>query len=106
MTPSGTSRATTAFAVHPARRPFDRGEVDARHVARLIDLIRQERIRSVFVESSANPRLVADLMRETGARLGGTLYADGLGPPGSGAESYDAMFRHNVGAIVAGLAGP
>ena len=54
----------------------------------LIDLIRREKIRAIFAESSASPRLVANLLDETGARLGGTLYADGLGPPGSGAETY------------------
>jgi zinc/manganese transport system substrate-binding protein len=94
------------FTVHAIGGLSTEGEADARHVARLIDLIRREKIRSVFAESSANPRLVADLLGETGARLGGTLYADGLGPPGSGAETYDSMYRHNVRAIVDGLSGP
>jgi len=69
----------------------------------LIDLIRRERIPAVFAEDSANPRLVENLVRETGVRLGATLYADGLGPPGSGAETYDSMYRHNVRAIVDAL---
>lgn len=94
------------FTVHAIGGLSTEGEADARHVAELIDLIRRQGIPTLFAESSANPRLVADLMRETGARLGGTLFADGLGPPGSGAETYDAMYRHNVRAIVAGLAGP
>ncbi len=94
------------FTVHAIGGLSTEGEADARHVARLIDLIRRERIPTIFAESSANPRLVANLLSETGARLGGTLFADGLGPPDSDAETYDAMYRHNVRAIVDGLAGP
>jgi zinc/manganese transport system substrate-binding protein len=94
------------FTVHAIGGLSTEGEADARHVAKLIDLIRREGIPCIFAESSANPRLVANLMRETGARLGGTLFADGLGPPGSGAETYEAMYRHNVRAIVDGLSGP
>jgi zinc/manganese transport system substrate-binding protein len=94
------------FQVHAINGLSTDGEADAGDVARLIDLIRRDRIRAVFAESSVDPRLVEDLVRETGVRLGGTLYADGLGPPGSGAESVEAMFRHNVTVIVGALAAP
>jgi zinc/manganese transport system substrate-binding protein len=94
------------FSVHAINGLSTESEADARNVAALIELIRRERTRAVFAENSVDPRLVEDLVRETGVRLGGTLYADGLGPPGSGAESVDAMFRHNVTAIVGALAGP
>jgi ABC-type Zn uptake system ZnuABC Zn-binding protein ZnuA len=94
------------FTIHSINGLSTEGEVDARHLAGLVDLLRRERIRAVFAESSANPRLVANLLEETGAVLGGTLYADGLGPPGSGAESYGKMYRHNVLAIVGALEGP
>jgi zinc/manganese transport system substrate-binding protein len=94
------------FSIHAINGLSTESEADARHLAGLIDLIRRERIHAVFAESSANPRLVANLLDETGVRLGGTLYADGLGPPGSGAETYEAMYRHNVLAIVGALSGP
>jgi zinc/manganese transport system substrate-binding protein len=94
------------FTVHAINGLSTESEADARNVATLIDLIRRERIGAVFAENSVDPRLVEDLVRETGVRLGGTLYADGLGPPGSGAEGVDAMFRHNVTAIVGALARP
>jgi zinc/manganese transport system substrate-binding protein len=94
------------FTVHALSGLSTEGEADARHVAALIDRIRRDRIRSIFAESSVNPRLVANLLEETEATLGGTLYADGLGPPGSGAETYEAMYRHNVRTIVDGLSGP
>ena len=94
------------FAIHPINGLSTESEADGRRLASLIDLIQRERIRAVFAEGSANPRLVANLVAETGVRLGGALYADGLGPPGSGAETYEAMVRHNVRAIVAALSGP
>jgi zinc/manganese transport system substrate-binding protein len=94
------------FSIHSINGLSTESEADAKHLAGLIDLIRREKIRAVFAENSANPRLVANLLEETGVRLGGTLYADGLGPAGSGADSYEAMYRHNVLAIVGALAAP
>jgi zinc/manganese transport system substrate-binding protein len=79
------------------------GEPDARRVAAVIDLIKSRSILAVFVEGGVNPSLVENLRRETGVRVGGTLYADGLGPPGSGADTYESMYRTNVAAIVDGL---
>jgi ABC-type Zn uptake system ZnuABC Zn-binding protein ZnuA len=69
------------------------GEPDARRLAAVVDLIRSRAIRAVFVEGGVNPSLVENLRRETGVRLGGTLYADGLGPPGSGADTFESMYR-------------
>jgi zinc/manganese transport system substrate-binding protein len=94
------------FVVHPINGLSSEGEADAKHLAALIDLIRREKIRAVFAESTVNPRLVENLLDETGARLGDTLYGDGLGPSGSGAETYESMYRHNVQAIVNGLTAP
>jgi zinc/manganese transport system substrate-binding protein len=94
------------FAVHPVSGLSTEAEADGRHMAALVDLIRRDQVRAVFIESSVNPSLVENLVRETGVRLGGTLYADGLGPPGSDADTYAAMYRHNVLAIVGALAAP
>lgn len=77
-------------------------EPDARDFARLADFIRRERVPVVFVENSTNSRLAAALARETGVRLGGELYPDGLVPEPDG-STYAALFRHNVLTIAAGL---
>lgn len=90
------------FVVHPICGISPEAEPNARDLAALIDLIRRERIPAIFVESSVNPSLSAAVTRETGARLGGTLYADGLSAEPEGA-TYEAMFRHNVRTIVAAL---
>jgi zinc/manganese transport system substrate-binding protein len=89
------------FTLHAIGGPSTDGEPNARHLAALIDLIRREHIPAVFAEGSTNPRLVANLVRETGVRLGGTLYADGLGLGTAG--TYEGMYRHNVTTIVEAL---
>jgi zinc/manganese transport system substrate-binding protein len=92
------------FTIHSINGLSPDGAPDARDLSRLIDFMISEHIRAIFPESTTNPRVVQGLMEETGARLGGALYADGLGPAGSDAATYEAMFRHNVTAIVSGLA--
>jgi zinc/manganese transport system substrate-binding protein len=70
-------------------------------VKEIIDVIRAQGVKAVFFESIENPRALQQISRETGARIGGTLYSDGLGD--TEASTYDSMMRHNVGAIVDGL---
>jgi zinc/manganese transport system substrate-binding protein len=75
----------------------------ARDVARLIQQIRKEGVKAVFVENISNPRVIEQIARETGAKIGGTLYSDALSEPSGPAASYLAMMRHNATTIAAGL---
>ena len=68
--------------------------------------MRREHILAVFPESTVNPRMLQSLVGETGARVGAPLYADGLGGDQSDAATYEAMYHHNVSAIVSALAAP
>jgi zinc/manganese transport system substrate-binding protein len=94
------------FTVHSLCGLSPDAELNARDLARLIGLMRREHIKAVFPESTVNPRLVRTLVEETGAKIGTPLYADGLGGEGSDAATYEAMYRHNVSAIVSALAAP
>lgn len=78
-------------------------EPSSKRVAALISRIKKEGVKAVFVESVENPKVIAEITRETGAKVGGELYTDGLGPAGSDAATYDAMMRHNVNTIVEAL---
>jgi zinc/manganese transport system substrate-binding protein len=91
------------FTVHALNGLSTDGETDAKHVARLIDLIKSLRIKAVFAEDSVNPKLIENLVAETHVQLGGALYADGFGPPDSDGANYEAMYRHNVRTIVEAL---
>jgi zinc/manganese transport system substrate-binding protein len=81
-------------------------EPDARRLAAWIKLIRDTQIPAVFAVDNASPRDFANLVAETGARAGGTLHADGPGPADGDAATYEAMYRHNIRALVAALAPP
>lgn len=75
-------------------------------IARLEQLIRDRNVKALFVESSVNPTLNAQVEKiatQTGTRIGGKLYSDSLGRPGSGADTYLTMFRHNVDTVVDAL---
>jgi zinc/manganese transport system substrate-binding protein len=91
------------FIVHPLQGISPEAEPSARDLGALIDLIRREHIRAVFTDNTENPKLLAAMLRESGAQLGGTLYADGLGPTGSPEATYAGMFRHNLTTIVEAL---
>ncbi|MFM9023908.1 MAG: metal ABC transporter solute-binding protein, Zn/Mn family [Planctomycetaceae bacterium] len=80
-------------------------------VNRLVDLLVERGIPAVFGETSVADRNVAALVEGAAARghavsLGGRLYSDSLGGPGSGAETLEAALEANVAAIVAALGAP
>lgn len=79
-------------------------QASAKDIARIILQIRAEKIPAVFLENVSDPRLIERIARETGARIGRTVYSDALSPPGGPASSYIDMIRNNVGAFVDALA--
>jgi len=79
-------------------------EASAQDVAKIIRQIRAEHIPAVFVENVTDRRLLDQIARETGAKIGGELYSDALSPPDGPAPTYLGMFRHNIGALTAALA--
>jgi len=80
-------------------------EASAGEVAAIIRQIRREKIRAIFVENITDPRLLERISRESGARIGGTLYSDSLSPPGTAGDSYLGMMRHNIRTLAAALGG-
>jgi manganese/zinc/iron transport system substrate-binding protein len=79
-------------------------------INRLVDLIVARKLPAVFVETSVSDRNVQALQEGARARgqpvsLGGRLYSDSLGGPGSDAETLEAVLQANVETIVTGLAG-
>ncbi len=78
-------------------------EASAQDVAKIIRQIKAEHIPAVFIENITDHRLLDQIARETGAKIGGTLYSDALSPPDGPAPTYLDMFRHNVGALTAAL---
>jgi ABC-type Zn uptake system ZnuABC Zn-binding protein ZnuA len=77
----------------------------SRDINRLVGQIRRERVRAIFPESSLNPKLEKAIAREAGARVGGALWADTLGPEGSRGATYIGSVEDNTRTIVRGLSG-
>ena len=62
-------------------------EASAQDVAKIIRQIKAEKIPAVFMENITDHRLLDQIARETGAKIGGELYTDALsGPDGPAAD--------------------
>ena len=78
-------------------------EPSARDIAKIITQVRQAKIPAVFLENVTDPRLMQRISAETGARVGGTLYSDGLTGEKGDAPTYIEMVRHNIKALTRAL---
>ncbi len=83
-------------------------EAGTADVQQLAAFIADRGLPAVFVESSVSPRFVEALVEAVTARggevaIGGSLYSDALGSPGSPAQTYIGTVRANVEIIVGAL---
>jgi manganese/zinc/iron transport system substrate-binding protein len=79
-------------------------------VNRLVDLIVARRVRGVFVETSVSDRYVRALIEGARARghelvVGGSLFSDAMGQPGTYRGTYVGMMDHNATTIALALGG-
>ncbi|MFW6218097.1 MAG: metal ABC transporter solute-binding protein, Zn/Mn family [Verrucomicrobiota bacterium] len=85
-------------------------EAGVRDLEELVDFIVERKIPAVFVESSVADKNVRALVEGARARghevmIGGELYSDAMGPPGTYEGTYIGMIDHNVTTIVNALGG-
>ncbi|QQR69468.1 MAG: zinc ABC transporter substrate-binding protein [Alphaproteobacteria bacterium] len=80
-------------------------EPSAKELVRLIQQIRNGGTRALFLENMSDPKIMQQLVNETGAALGGKLYADSLSDMKGPASTYQQMFRHNVTLLVKAMQG-
>src|SRR5882724_13609475 len=78
-------------------------EASARDVAKIIRQIRAEKVPAVFLENVTDHRLLDQIARETGAKIGGTLYSDALSDAKGPAATYINMMRSNVRELAKAL---
>lgn len=78
-------------------------EPSARETAALINNIRRNNVKAIFVENIIPPKLVAQVAAETDAKVAAPLYTDALGQLGSSGDTFLKAFRYNVTTIVAAL---
>ena len=77
-------------------------EPSAQQMAALQEAIRQEGVKAIFVDTTANPTLAQRVASDMGIKLV-RLYSGSLGAKGSGAETYIDYTRFNTTAIVEAL---
>lgn len=75
-------------------------EPSSKDLAALIELIREKKVRALFLENMTNPKIMNQLSRETTVTIVGVLYSDALSDKSGPASTYVHMMRHNVKMIV------
>jgi zinc/manganese transport system substrate-binding protein len=75
-------------------------EASAEDVATIIDQIRGQNVRALFIENINNPRLLQRIAAETNVAIGGRLYSDALSDIDGPAGTYLKMMRHNVESLI------
>lgn len=85
-------------------------EASLANIEAMVTLIVQRRIPAVFAESSVPDRAVRALIEGAGARgqrlaMGGVLYSDSMGRPGTYTGTYEGMMDHNITTIARALGG-
>lgn len=72
-------------------------------VAKVIDTVREKNIPAVFCESTVAPKVQLEVVRATGAKLGGVLYVDSLSPASGPASTYLDLLEYTAKTIIDGL---
>jgi manganese/zinc/iron transport system substrate-binding protein len=85
-------------------------EAGVEDINRLVKFIAENRIPAIFVESSVsdkNVRAIIEGAKSRGwtLRIGGTLFSDAMGKPGTYEGTYIGMIDHNVTTITRALGG-
>ncbi len=83
-------------------------EAGVQDVQKLANFIIEKEIKAIFVESSVPKRTIEALQaavksKDHSVEIGGTLYSDALGTPGTSEGTYIGMFEYNVNTITNAL---
>lgn len=85
-------------------------EIGVSDINETIDLIETYNVPAIFIESTINPNSIQAVLEGAQNRgidviLGGELYSDAMGEPGTEEGTYIGMYRHNVETIYDALMG-
>ena len=81
-------------------------------IAKMVDFIKQKKIKAIFVESSVNPAAIERVSKDASVKIGGELFSDACGKVGdiheAHGEKYDVgtfvgMLKHNINTVVDAL---
>jgi manganese/zinc/iron transport system substrate-binding protein len=86
-------------------------EASTADVQALADIVAEREVPAIFIETTISPRTIEAVQEavraETGSEviIGGELYSDAMGDPGTEEGTYIGMMRHNIDTIVSALSG-
>ncbi len=89
------------FTIYAIEGISSADQPSSKKVADIISVIKAQGVKAIFPESIENPKVLKEITRETGAKVGNELCADGLGE--GAASTYEGMYKSNVTAIVSAL---
>ena len=89
------------FQIYPVEGISTEDQPSSKKVRDIVDVIEAQHVKAVFFENIENPKVLTEITKETGAKTGGILYADGLGEKDT--ATYEGMIRHNYSTIVSNL---
>jgi manganese/zinc/iron transport system substrate-binding protein len=77
-------------------------------MAKLVDFIKKNHVKAIFIESSVSPATIQRIAKDAGVKIGGELFSDAMGTPGQMEHGYDlgtyeGMIKHNLTTIVEAL---
>ncbi|MEK6773240.1 MAG: zinc ABC transporter substrate-binding protein [Bdellovibrionota bacterium] len=74
-------------------------EASARDLKRVIEIIRKEKINSLFTEYGVSDGIMKTLSNESGVMISGMLYSDKLSDSSGPAKDYLSMIKYNLDEI-------
>jgi zinc/manganese transport system substrate-binding protein len=75
----------------------------AKDVAKIIGQIRKQKIPAVFMENITDPRMMEQIAKESGAKIGGSLFSDALSDEKGPAATYIDMMHNNIRQLSSAL---
>ncbi len=96
------------FAVEAVQGISTETEASTADIQALASLVVERQVPAIFIETTISPRTIEAVQAAVQAaghevKLGGELFSDALGEPGTPAGTYIGMMRHNTDTIVAAL---
>ncbi len=83
----------------------DESQGSPQQIAYVVEEVKKNKIPAVFCESTIEPRIQEEVVRESGSRMGGVLYVDSLSATDGPASTYLKLLEHTVETIIKGLKG-
>jgi manganese/zinc/iron transport system substrate-binding protein len=96
--------------VHSPQGISTESEAGVDDINQLVDLLVERKLAAIFVESTVNPKTLQAVIEGAAKRghkvaIGGKLFSDAMGAPGTYEGTYIGMIDHNATVIARGLGG-